>query len=103
MRNVGSVVSEMLRRGGLRRSVCLAEIWTSWEKIAGPDVASHTRPIKVVGRKLYVEADSSPIHHKLSFMKEEILNRVRAFTGGAYIEDILFQSHPRGDDRSRRP
>lgn len=95
MKKVDSIIGAMFKKSSLSRSARLGEIWTSWEKITGPDVASHARPIKVVGRRLYVEIDSAAQHHKLSFLKDEILNRVRAFTGGSYIDEIVFKSRPR--------
>ena len=98
MKKVDSIIGGMLKRGSLGRSVRLGEIWSSWEKIAGPDVALHARPSKVVGKRLYVEVDSAAAHHKLSFMREELLNRVRAFTGGSFVEDIVFQSRPAAND-----
>ncbi len=94
MKKVDSILGAMFKKSSLSRSTRLGEIWTSWEKIAGPDVAGHARPIKVVGRRLYVEIDSSSQHHKLSFVKDELLNRVRAFTGGSYIDEIVFKSRP---------
>ena len=102
MKKAGSVVGELLRQGPLRRHISLGEIWINWDKIAGPDFAQQTRPIKVVGRVLYVAVDGASVHHKVSFSKENILNRVRAFTGGKYITDIVFQSRP-GSATSPKP
>jgi predicted nucleic acid-binding Zn ribbon protein len=73
----------------------LGEIWASWERIAGPDLAPHTRPTKVAGKVLYVEVDSPATHHKASFIKEAMLGRARALTGGKYIAEIVFKSHPK--------
>ncbi len=95
MRKAGSVVGDLLRRGSLERPMRLGEIWASWERIAGPDLAPHTRPIKVAGRVLYVEVDGSAAHHKASFAKGSMLGRVRALTGGKYIGEIVFKSHPK--------
>jgi len=77
----------------------LGEIWASWERIAGPELAPHTRPIKVAGRVLYVEVDGSATHHKASFVKGSMLCRVRALTGGKYIAEIVFKSHPKTSAR----
>ena len=94
MKKAGSVIGDLLKQGSLQRPMRLGEIWASWERIAGPDFALHTRPIKVAGRVLYVEVDGSTIHHKASFMKGSMLRRVRALTGGRYIADIVFKSRP---------
>lgn len=91
MKKAGSVVADMLKRGSLDRTLRLGEIWASWEKIAGPELAPYSRPVKCVGKALYVEVDGAPAHHKASFMKGAILSRVRAFTGGRYIKDIVFK------------
>ena len=94
MRKAGSVIGDLVKQGPLHRSMRLGEIWASWEKIAGPDFAAHTRPVKVVGRVLYVDIDGAAMHHKASFVKGEMLTRLRAFTGGKYIADIIFKSRP---------
>lgn len=95
MKKAGSVVDDLLKQGSLHRPMRLGEIWARWEKIAGPDLAPHTRPVKVAGRVLYVEIDSAAMQHRASFVKGEMLGRVRAFTGGREITDIVFKSHPK--------
>jgi len=102
VKKAGSVVSELLRKGPLRRHVSLGEIWINWDKIAGPDFAQQTRPLKVVGRVLYVAVDGAAVHHRVSFVKAKMLNRVRAFTGGKYIKDIVFHCLP-GSTASGKP
>jgi len=95
VKRAGSVVGELLKRGSFRRNIGLGAIWMSWDKIAGPDFAQQTRPIKVVGRVLYVGVEGASLHHKMSFIKETMLSRIRAFTGGRYISDIVFQARPK--------
>jgi predicted nucleic acid-binding Zn ribbon protein len=99
LKKVDSILGAMFKKSSLSKSARLGEIWSSWEKIAGPDIAPHARPIKVVGRRLYVEIDSAPQHHKVSFVKDELLNRVRAFTGGSHIDEIVFKSSSRARGR----
>lgn len=103
MKRVDTIIGGMFKKGSLSRSARLGEIWASWERIAGPDIAAHARPIKVVGRRLYVEVDGSPEHHRLSFVKQDLLNRVRAFTGGSHIEEIIFKSRPRASGATTAP
>jgi hypothetical protein len=102
VKKAGSVVGELIRQGPLRRHISLGEIWINWDKIAGAEFAGQTRPMKVVGRVLYVAVDGAAVHHKVSFIKGNILNRVRAFTGGKYITDIVFQSRS-GSGTSTKP
>ena len=92
MEKLGSLINEMLAKPRLKRKIRLGEIWINWEKIAGQEFAERTRPVKVTGRRLYVEVDSSALHHRLSFKKGELLDRVRAFTGGTFVEEIVFHT-----------
>ena len=103
MKKVGTILNEAVKKGTLLRSVRLGEIWLGWERIAGTEIAAHTRPLKVVGRRLYVEVDSAAIQHKVSFVKDDILGRVQATTGGRYVLDIVFHAHPKAEVPSKAP
>ena len=91
MDKLDGVFDQLLKHPHVKKNVRLGEIWVSWDKIAGTEFARSTRPLRVVGRRLYVEVDGAPQRHKISFAKDEILNNVRAFTGGTFVEDIIFQ------------
>ncbi len=48
-----------------------------WEEIAGPAVAAHSRPARWQGKNLIVRVDSAPWMQELSFLKEEMVGRIR--------------------------
>ena len=103
MRKAGSVIRDLVKEGSLHRTMRLGEIWASWERIAGAEFAAHTRPVKVVGRRLYVDIDGAAMHHKASFLKGEMLARLRAFTGGRYITEIIFKTRPKSSATEPTP
>ncbi|HPM42053.1 MAG TPA: DUF721 domain-containing protein [bacterium] len=48
-----------------------------WEEIAGQAVATHSRPARWQGKNLVVRVDSAPWMQELSFLKEEMVARIR--------------------------
>jgi predicted nucleic acid-binding Zn ribbon protein len=68
-----------------------AQLWAQWKELAGEDVALHSFPEKVSGRKLYVKVDSPIWRQQLDLMKEELKEKVDAKFQDFGIEKIIFR------------
>jgi predicted nucleic acid-binding Zn ribbon protein len=87
---VRSVLESMLAQRGLL-SVCRDnEALQKWPLIVGDKIAAVSTCDRVENGLLYVHVDSSPWRMELSYMKPDILKKIRSLIKGCTIHDIVF-------------
>ena len=70
------------------------ELIRHWESIVGPAVYKHTRPLKLLKSKLVIVSNHPAFSHQLSFLKDDIIKKIRAqFPGLHSIKDIHFETN----------
>jgi len=70
------VLESVLKEHKLTSDVEAYRVFTQWEHIAGPAVATHCRPARITGDTLYVEVDDPVWLAQLRYMKQEILKNI---------------------------
>lgn len=63
-------------------------IWQKWEQAVGTTIASKATPLRLIGGTLTVQVNSAPWMQQLSFMKNELRNRLNEALGGVRIKEI---------------
>jgi predicted nucleic acid-binding Zn ribbon protein len=63
---------------------------THWKEIVGDDIASVSRCVSVENNILYVAFQSSSWRQEMSFLKKDILKKIREITNCSSIQDIVF-------------
>jgi predicted nucleic acid-binding Zn ribbon protein len=90
--SIGDVLSVVLKRLGLERRIRVARIAQDWERLVGPKIAHHCKPVGVRGGTLLVNVDSSVWLSELSrFFKEMMLKQIHSEPGCKKIKDIRFR------------
>ena len=70
------------------------ELIQNWELIVGPMVYKHTRPLKLLKRKLVIVSNHPAFSHQLSFLKDDILKKTKAhFPKLQSLTDIQFETN----------
>ncbi|HET9518802.1 MAG TPA: DciA family protein, partial [Actinoplanes sp.] len=54
----GVVLERIVKARGWQRPAAEATVFGAWEKVVGPDIAQHSRPVKLENGELTVEAES---------------------------------------------
>ena len=88
-RRLGDIFEQVLRKYSLGKSIKEQKILLLWEEKVGEKISRHTKPVKVVNKKLVVHADNPAWVQELSLMKNEILRKLNC--GEEIIKDIKFQ------------
>jgi predicted nucleic acid-binding Zn ribbon protein len=88
--DVTSVLRGMAR--GLDRAH--PEIWASWPTIVGPDVARRAVPKSFSRATLVVAVESSTWLQELSYLKEQILDRLAEAVGPSVVKNIKLVLDP---------
>lgn len=70
------------------------ELIKQWELVVGPMVHKHTRPLRLKKNKLIVVSDHPAFSHQLSFLKDDILKKIRAhFPALISLKEIQFETN----------
>jgi predicted nucleic acid-binding Zn ribbon protein len=78
---VAASLGELTRRLGMPDTGVLATVFSRWEELVGPDVASHTAPRSLRDGTLVIEVDHPAWATQLRWLSADLLARVRAETG----------------------
>ena len=97
------------RRPGLRKELSHREVFSRWERIAGPALARHVAPLEFRGHTLLLGARGSAWAQELEVFREEILERAAREVGVGVVREIrvrVVADLPRTDpeyDRAAKP
>jgi predicted nucleic acid-binding Zn ribbon protein len=78
---IGSVLDRLIKARGWQRPAAEATVFGAWERVVGPDVAKHSRPVKLQDGELTVEAESTAWATQLRLLRASLLRRIAAEVG----------------------
>lgn len=86
-----AILKRVLASTGMGRNSVVIQVSREWSRIAGAEVAQHTRPIGYNRGVLSVEVDSAAWHQELAtFYKENLLDRIKEHCPAAKVRDLRF-------------
>ncbi|WP_312034573.1 DciA family protein [Actinoplanes sp. TBRC 11911] len=77
----GDMLQRLVRARGWERPKAEAMVFGAWEKVVGPDVAKHSRPVKLDAGVLTVEAESTAWATQLRLLTARLLKIIAAEVG----------------------
>ena len=90
--NVGDLLAEAFKRGGLRRGVKRAEAVLLWPQVVGASLAKFTEAKTLQDGVLYVEVADSETAMHLSFQRAKFVNVYAAKFGVRDVKDVRFRT-----------
>jgi predicted nucleic acid-binding Zn ribbon protein len=76
-----AVLARLVKTRGWQLPAAEATVFGAWERVVGPDVAKHSRPVKLEGGELTVEAESTAWATQLRLLAASLLRRIAAEVG----------------------
>jgi predicted nucleic acid-binding Zn ribbon protein len=76
------------RQLGLRSPAEAARVFSRWQEIVGPEVATHASPSSLKGGVLRIAADSSVWTTEISYLAEEIKERANQVAGTDVVSEV---------------
>ncbi len=73
---LAAVLGRLVRDRGWQRPTAEATVFARWDRVVGPDVAAHCRPVKLDGGELVVEAESTAWATQLRLLTARLLARI---------------------------
>jgi predicted nucleic acid-binding Zn ribbon protein len=96
MERAGDFLANVIRRLD-RPEATFAWLEGAWLSVVGPQLASHTRPLRCVGHRLELSSDSSAWQSQLVGMEQDVRARINQAWGGNLVRELKFVA-----DRSSR-
>ena len=72
----GAVLAKLVKTRGWQRPAAEATVFGAWEKVVGPDIATHCRPVTLTDGVLTIEAESTTWATQLRFMTASLLAQI---------------------------
>src|SRR5215467_11060764 len=77
----GDVLAKLVKVRGWQQPVAEGAVFGAWERVVGPDVAAHCRPIKLANGELTVEAESTTWATQLRLLASRLIGQIAAEVG----------------------
>jgi predicted nucleic acid-binding Zn ribbon protein len=88
---LGDIVRSVLSERGYLKQCLEAEIITRWPELVGEKIAEVAECTDVRDGIIYVTVSSSSWRNEISFLKKEIMDKIKKETRCNTIKDILFR------------
>ncbi len=87
----GSILSGLSKRLGLESKLLELRLQHRWHDIVGEPTASHTWPVQIRFKKLYLVVRNPVWLQQLTFLKPVLLAKLEAESGTGFVTDIAFR------------
>ncbi len=85
------VLKEMVNKYRLKSKLNQTKIKSLWSELMGPSISKYTTGIKIRGKKLYVDINSSSLKQELSMGREKIKKIINEELGEEFIEEVVIR------------
>ncbi|MFH1736997.1 MAG: DUF721 domain-containing protein [Actinomycetota bacterium] len=90
--SISDVLDALAGRLGIRKQLKRAQVINEWADIVGERIAKETRPDRIKGAVLFVACSGSVWAQELTFLKPEIIKKIRERVGPGIVADIRFRT-----------
>ena len=87
----GAILSGLAKRLGLETRLVELRLQHQWHDIIGEPIASHTWPVQIRFKKLYLVVQNSVWLQQLTFLKPTLLAKLRDAAGTELIGEIVLR------------
>ncbi|MBB2944801.1 putative nucleic acid-binding Zn ribbon protein [Actinoplanes lutulentus] len=98
----GDMLQRLMKSRGWEKPKAEATVFGSWSKVVGPDIAAHSRPVKLEGGVLTVEAESTAWATQLRMLAATLLRKIAGEVGHNVVTKLNIHG-PAAPSWSRGP
>jgi len=89
--SIGSILDKTFKGLEIDLPLRAYSIWGAWKEIVGETIALQTQPSTIRNRILFIDVSHSTWIQQLQFLKSTLLEKMNAFIGEPYLQDIRFR------------
>jgi len=86
--NIGSVISNLVKKLGLEKKLSELDAVKLWKEVAGEKVAEISSAVKITDGRLYVRVTDPVWRQQLMFLKKEYITGLNTRLGKNIVKDI---------------
>lgn len=90
MHRIDETLDELARRTGMGGMVRMWRLAKVWNEIVGETLAGKTEPVRIQDDVLIVKVADSSWAHELTYLKDDLIERIGMQIQGRPIQDIRF-------------
>jgi predicted nucleic acid-binding Zn ribbon protein len=98
----GALLAKLVKTRGWQKPAAEARVFGEWEKVVGPEVAAHSRPVKLEDGELTVEAESTAWATQLRLLAAKLIVRIAGEVGNGVVKKLHIHG-PAAPSWSRGP
>jgi predicted nucleic acid-binding Zn ribbon protein len=87
---ISSIIGRQLASLGLAGKIKQASVEHLWPEMVGPEIAGHTRVLKIDAGRLIVSVDSPVWRQELMYQRDAFIARLNQELEEEIISDIMF-------------
>ncbi|MFI7213126.1 DUF721 domain-containing protein [Micromonospora maritima] len=99
---LAAVLNKLVKARGWQQPAAEATVFGAWEKVVGPEVAQHSRPVKLENGELTVEARSTAWATQLRLLAGSLLKQIAREVGHNVVRKLHIHG-PAAPSWSRGP
>ncbi|MFI7077719.1 DUF721 domain-containing protein [Micromonospora sp. NPDC049903] len=99
---LGTVLARLVKSRGWQQPAAEATVFGAWERVVGPEVAQHSRPVKLENGELTVEARSTAWATQLRLLAGSLLQQIAREVGHNVVRKLHIHG-PAAPSWSRGP
>ncbi|MFI6822994.1 DUF721 domain-containing protein [Micromonospora sp. NPDC050187] len=85
---LGAVLSRLMKARGWEQPAAEATVFGAWERVVGPEIAQHSRPVKLEDGELTVEARSTAWATQLRLLAGSLLKQIAREVGHNVVRKL---------------
>ncbi|WP_091107802.1 DciA family protein [Micromonospora citrea] len=85
---LGAVLNRLVKARGWQQPAAEATVFGAWERVVGPEVAQHSRPVKLEDGELTVEARSTAWATQLRLLASSLLKQIASEVGHNVVRKL---------------
>ncbi|RZU72437.1 uncharacterized protein DUF721 [Micromonospora kangleipakensis] len=99
---LGAVLNRLVKARGWQQPAAEATVFGAWERVVGPEVAQHSRPVKLENGELTVEARSTAWATQLRLLAGSLIKQIASEVGHNVVRKLHIHG-PAAPSWSRGP
>ena len=88
--SIATIIARQLEKTGLDKGIKQASVEHIWSELVGPEIAVHTRVVKVNAGRVFVAVDSAVWRQELLYKRESFIEILNRELGEKIVTDIMF-------------
>lgn len=89
-KSIKEAIEQMMQVYKIKRKFDETAIIAHWPNIVGKAVASRTKEIFVLDKKLFLRIESSVIKNELMVIRDQIIERINTEANTLLIQEVIF-------------